>query len=59
MSAEPRAYRRSSTIVGSNGSLLHSWSSTGTVSVWPDRTRPGFGPSPIVAKRLAFAPLAS
>ncbi len=57
MSQLPRPYRRPSFSTSLNGSVLQSWPSTGTTSVWPDRTMPPcWLPSWAgrVAKRLAL-----
>ena len=45
---------RSSLIVAANGSVSQGWPSTGTTSVWPERTIPGRVPFWIVANRFAF-----
>ncbi len=50
---------RSSLIVAAKGSVSHGWPSTGTTSVWPERTIPGRAPFWIVANRFAFFPVAS
>src|SRR5512138_2261625 len=41
------------------GSVVQSWSSTGTTSVWPESTIPPGSSGPMVAKRLALVPPAS
>ena len=59
MSQAPRPYRRSSTMVAVNGSVAQSCPSTGTTSVWPDSTMPPATSGPMVANKLALAPVAS
>src|SRR5579859_3699763 len=59
MSQAPRPNSLSPRISGWNGSLDHSWPSTGTTSVWPDNTVPPSRSGPSVAKRFAFLPPAS
>ena len=58
MSVTPRPYSRSSRRVATNGSVSHGWPSTGTTSVWPERTMPPSVALPSrersVAKRFAL-----
>ena len=54
MSAAPRAYRRPSRSVSTNGSELQACPATGTTSEWPDSISPGRSSGPIVANRLAL-----
>ena len=58
MSQVPRPYSRPSRSVSTHGSLDHGWPSTGTTSVWPERTTPPSTAGPMVAIRLDLVPSA-
>src|SRR5215204_4389076 len=54
MSQEPRANSLPSRSSSLKGSDDHSWPSTGTASVWPDRIMPPDMSGPMLAQRLAL-----
>src|SRR6187551_3019007 len=56
MSHVPRPWYLPSLSVSVQGSVSHGWPSTGTTSLWPDRTTPSLTLGPTVANRLAFLP---
>ena len=63
MSAVPRPWMRPSRCAALNGSVAHSWPSTGTTSVCPDSTMPrvfiAAASSASVQNRFAFLPVLS
>ncbi len=56
MSTAPRPMARPFSTRSRKGSPLHSWPSTGTQSVWPDRTTPPSVFGPMVARIAALSP---